>query len=58
MGKKRRKSIEYRITDFKAAGVKKGDLDGDILETDDNALIAKLRGLPDEVAKELSRERA
>ncbi len=55
---KRRKSIEYRITDYKAAGVKKGDLDGDILETNDNALIAKLRGLPDSVAEELSRERA
>lgn len=55
---KRRKSIEFRISDYKAAGVKKGDLDGDVLETRDNVLIAKLRGLPDSIAEELSRERA
>lgn len=58
MGKKRSKAIEYRIGDYKAAGVKKADLDGDILETNDNVVIAKLRALPDSVAEELSRERA
>lgn len=55
---KRRKSVEYRINDYKAAGVKKGDLDGSILETNDQDVIAKLRALPDGVAEELSRERA
>jgi len=55
---KRRRIIEYRIKDYKAAGVKKGDLDGDILETNDNALVAKLRRLGDSAAMELSRERA
>ena len=52
--KKRRKIVEFRITGT-IPGIKKSDLDGDILETNDSDLIAKL--LKSDKAEELSRER-
>ena len=56
MKKKRTKSVELRINGI-IPGIKTTDLVDGILETRDNALIAKLRDLPNEQAEQVFKER-
>lgn len=56
MKKERSKPVEFKITgDIK--GVKKSEIKDGIFETRDNALIAILRVLPDNRARQVFKER-